>query len=305
MLIFAGVAAVVFLFVLHELARYAVMLIVRVAPSVVPKLAASPAWTRSRAVRSRLAERYPAIVALIAKRINLRRPAGLPLTLTVLAALYLAALFSGLTEDILEAEGIVRIDDVVNAAFAQWRIEPLISAFLWVTALGSSPAIVSTVIVATGLLWSQRRFQIIGPLWVTCFGALATTSIGKFLIERPRPQMTIDVNVVSSSFPSGHATAAMAVYGFIAYAIARILPGVRERFEIAYWTAVLVLLIGFSRIFLGVHYLTDVVGGFLVGGFWLLIGLTIAEWNGAGVSAWPVGDNKSMQDRSLPGNGHP
>jgi membrane-associated phospholipid phosphatase len=303
MLIFAALAAVVFLVVLHELARYAVMLVVRLAPGVAPTLAASSTWTRSRAVRSRLAARYPAIVALIANRIDPRRPAGLPLTLTILAAFYLAALFSGLTEDILEVKGIVRIDDVVNAAFAQWRFEPLISAFLWVTALGSSPAIVSAVIVATGLLWSQRRFQLISPLWVTCFGALATTSIGKFLIERPRPQMTIDVHVVSSSFPSGHATAAMAVYGFIAYAIARVLPGVRERFEIVYWTAMLILLIGFSRIFLGVHYLTDVIGGFLVGGFWLMIGLTIAEWNGAGASAWPGDDNKPMQDRPQPGDG--
>jgi undecaprenyl-diphosphatase len=71
----------------------------------------------------------------------------------------------------------------------------------------------------------------------------------------------------------------MAVYGFIAYTIARQLPGIEERFEVAYWTSVLILLIGFSRIFLGVHYMTDVVGGFLVGGFWLLVGFTIAEWN--------------------------
>jgi membrane-associated phospholipid phosphatase len=134
---------------------------------------------------------------------------------------------------------------------------------------------------------------------------LATTSVGKLLIGRHRPEITIDVTVVSSSFPSGHATAAMAVYGFIAYAIARVLPGVPERFEVAYWTAVLILLIGFSRIFLGVHYLTDVIGGFLVGGFWLLIGFTIAEWNAAGTSALPRHRNHSIQDPSLPGNGGP
>jgi len=142
-------------------------------------------------------------------------------------------------------------------------------------------------------------------LWVTCLGALATTSIGKFVIGRHRPEMTIDVTVVSSSFPSGHATAAMAAYGFIAYAIARVLPSVRERFEVAYWTAVLVLFVGFSRIFLGVHYVTDVVGGFLVGGFWLLIGFTLAEWNGAAASSLPVGRDNVSQDQSIPGDGSP
>ena len=117
-------------------------------------------------------------------------------------------------------------------------------------------------------------------LWVTCLGALATTSVGKLLIGRHRPEIELDVTVVTSSFPSGHATAAVAVYGFLAYAIARVLPSIRERFEVAYWTAILILLIGLSRILLGVHFLTDVIGGLLVGGFWLLIGFTIAEWNG-------------------------
>jgi membrane-associated phospholipid phosphatase len=273
------IAAIVFIVILHGLTRRAVMLALKIAPSVGPKLAGSGVWTRSATFRFQINERFPALVEFIANRISPRRSTGLLLTLMVLAGIYLAALFSGLTDEVLEAEGIVRIDNFLNAAFGQLRIEPLISVFLWITSFGSSPAIVSAVIIATGFLWSQRRFQMIAPLWVTCIGSLATTSVGKFLIGRHRPEMAIDVTVVSSSFPSGHATAATAVYGFIAYAIARGLPHVREQFDVAYWTAVLVLIIGFSRIFLGVHYVTDVVGGFLVGGFWLLIGFTLAEWN--------------------------
>jgi len=111
------------------------------------------------------------------------------------------------------------------------------------------------------------------------------------LVGRHRPAIELDVTVVTSSFPSGHATAAVAVYGFLAYAIARVLPNARERFEVAYWTAVLILFVGFSRIFLGVHYLTDVIGGFLVGGFWLLVGFTMSEWFG-------VADLSALQNRS-------
>jgi membrane-associated phospholipid phosphatase len=119
------------------------------------------------------------------------------------------------------------------------------------------------------------------------------------MIARQRPATTIDVTVLSSSFPNGHATAAMAVYGFLAYAIARALP-IRERFEVAYWTAVLILLIGLSRIYLGVHYLTDVTGGFLVGGFWLLIGFAVAERNGVRA----VAENEGKINL-IPGNGDP
>ena len=295
-----GVAATIaVILLLHKFARCVVALLLKVVQGIPSKVAASRAWTSSENLRSRLSDRYPLLFRFILGRIDPHRSTGLPLTLMIAAAFYLAALFSGLTEDVLEAKGTIYVDNVVNGAFAPWRFEPLISAFIWITALGSSPSVICAVIIATGFLWSQWRWPIIVPLWVTCLGAVATTSIGKLLIGRQRPEFTIDVTVATSSFPSGHATAAMAVYGFIAYAIARVLPGVRERFEVAYWTAVLVLLIGFSRIFLGVHYLTDVLAGFLVGGFWLLIGFTMAEW--IGMSARFDYGNDPSRVRSRPG----
>ena len=197
------IAVVVFIVAVRSLALQVVIYIIEVAPRVPPKVIGSWAWARSEAFRSQLAQRYPRLFVLATNQLDPRKPSGLPLTLVVLAAIYLAALFSGLTEDILEAQGTIRIDNIVNAAFGPWRVEPLISAFLWITALGSSSAVVAAVIIATGFLWSQHRFYSIVPLWVTCLGALASTTIGKFIIGRHRPEITIDVNVVSSSFPSG------------------------------------------------------------------------------------------------------
>ncbi len=278
MLILSVCALLAIIVLLHRFSLRAVMLILSLAHRVPAAVTNSDIWTRSQTARSQLANRYPAVIGFVQARITPRRFFGLPLTLMAGAAVYMAALFSGLTEEVLEAERIVQFDNVINAAFGPWRVEPLISVFLWVTALGSSPAIVSATIIATGFLWSQRRLNLIAPLWITCVGAIVTTSIGKLLIGRHRPEFTIDVAAPFSSFPSGHATAAMAVYGFLAYAIARALPNIRERFEVAYWTVMLIALIGLSRMALGVHYLTDVIGGFLVGGFWLLIGFTIAEW---------------------------
>jgi membrane-associated phospholipid phosphatase len=294
-------ATVLVVLLLHEVARYAVKFIPNLAQRLCRTVTASQTWRRSEVLRSRLAERHPTLFRFIRTRIEPRQSTGLPLTLMIVAVLYLAALFGGLTEDILEAAGTIHVDNLVNAVFAPWRVEPLVSGFFWITALGSSPSVVSAVIIATGFLWSQWRVNIIVPLWVTCLGAIATTSVGKLVIGRDRPEIELDVTVATSSFPSGHATAAVAVYGFLAYAIARILPNVRERFEVAYWTAVLILLIGFSRIFLGVHFLTDVIGGFLVGGFWLLIGFTIAEWKGPATLPVPEDRNGSTR-QSLPGD---
>jgi hypothetical protein len=195
----------------HEVARHTVTLILHLARQLPRTITGSQAWTRSKVVRSRLAQRYPMLFEFIRGRSNPHQPTGLPLTLMIVAAFYLAALFSGLTEDVLEAEGIIHVDNLVNAAFVPWRVEPLVSAFFWITALGSSPSVVSAVIIATAFLWSQRRFRVVVPLWITCVGAIATTSIGKLLIGRHRPPMELDVMVVTSSFPSGHATAAVAV----------------------------------------------------------------------------------------------
>jgi len=69
----------------------------------------------------------------------------------------------------------------------------------------------------------------------------------------------------------------MAVYGFLAYLIARELSGLRKRFEVVYWSIVLIMIIGFSRIFLPVHFATDVAAGWLVGCFWMLAGVAAAE----------------------------
>lgn len=287
MVVVVATLFVVSIIALRTLVRRFALLMIGMASDVPPKVAGTHAWARLQAFCSRLAARYPWLAAFGAKRVDPRQPMGLPLTLMALAAFYLFALFSGLTEDVLEAAGTIHSDNMINGALNSWRIEPFVSAFLWITNLGSTQSVVAAVIIATGFLWSQRGIPVVVPLWVTCLGALATTTIGKLLIARHRPEIMLDVNATGWSFPSGHATAAMAVYGFIAYAIARALPGFRERFEVVYWAAVLIMLIGFSRIFLGVHYVTDVMGGFMVGGFWLLIGFAMAEWVRA-----PAGDKQ-------------
>jgi membrane-associated phospholipid phosphatase len=131
----------------------------------------------------------------------------------------------------------------------------------------------------------ENRHLFVPALWTTLLGAQATTWIGKYAINRARPEFLDVATAIAPSFPSGHATAAMAVYGFLAYVAVRRVASRRVRFEIIYWTSVLIALIGFSRIYLGVHFLSDVLSGFLVGGFWLLVGVPVAEWPRKAIAA--------------------
>ena len=203
---------------------------------------------------------------------------GLPLMLMVFATFYIVALLVGLTREVLEADETLRFDEAVNAALTPWRQKPLIGVFLWITALGSGPALSAVAMTATAFLWADRRANLIIPLWVAFLGAQLTTWVGKYAIDRHRPEFIEGLSAMSPSFPSGHATGAMAVYGFLAYAITRDLSDWSPRFEAAFWSAVLIIIIGFSRMYLSAHYLTDIVAGFLVGGFWLLVAFAMAEW---------------------------
>jgi len=243
--------------------------------AVAERIRVSPAISR---LGSRIRTSFPGVVKWLSARLTPSQYTGLPLTLLVIAAFYIAALLLGLIEELLEADALVRFDKAMNQQLDAVRTDGLISAFLWITDLAGSATLVAVVSVATGLLWAYRRSTMVASLWLTIIGAQITTLVGKYVFQRQRPAFVADVVAVTPSFPSGHATSAMAVYGFIAYSICRA-DGMAtwQRVELTYWTAVLIGLIGFSRMFLGVHYASDVAAGLLVGGFWLLVGFAFAE----------------------------
>lgn len=227
----------------------------------------------------RIRASYPGTSRVLQARLTPHRFSGLPLTLIVFAALYITSLLGGLVEELLEAEELVQVDERINQALDLIRTDHMLLFFSWITDLGGSAAFIAVALVTTGLLWVHSRRQMIFPLWLTILGSQITTYTGKYVMARERPEFVTDIAAATPSFPSGHATTALAVYGFIAYIIARDLLTTRQRFELVYWTAVLVGLIGFSRMILGLHYASDVAAGYLVGSFWLLLGFVLAERN--------------------------
>lgn len=202
------------------------------------------------------------------------------MTLTMLAAVYAVALLVGLVEDLVESEGIVALDGSINNAFSPYRDPRLITAFVWLTALGGSPVILAVAAVTSLLCRSLGGTRSVMPLWIAVVGAQLTSWPGKHAIGRERPTFIEGVVEWSPSFPSGHSTSAMALYGFLAYTFASEQSGVRTRFEHVFWFTVLIASIGFSRVFLGVHYASDVLSGWLVGCFWLLVAIAVHRARG-------------------------
>ena len=274
----AALGLVLALAVLHQVAWLGVRGLLALAERWAQPFAISRTYVREHPVNAWLAARFPRAHAFVLARFRRHDFTGLPLTLIVCAALYTASLFGGLIGELFETGGLEHFDGAADQLVAPLRFEPGFRVFLWITELGAAPTFVAVGLVSTAFLLMERRLNYVPALWTTLLGAQATTWIGKFVIDRTRPEFLEVAKAYSPSFPSGHSTATMAVYGFLAYIIVRRVPSRRVRFEVIYWTCVLIALIGFSRFYLRVHFLSDVLGGLLVGTFWLLVGIAVAEW---------------------------
>jgi membrane-associated phospholipid phosphatase len=233
-------------------------------------------WIKGWAVRA--AERYPSVRNVVRRRVAVGRFSGLPLSLLTVAGAAIVLLAGDVIQSVLHAGDVIEVDGAVQRGLAPLRGAPLIGLFVFLTFYGTVPFMLGTTVLVSLLLAIFQRTNYLIPLWITIGGSTAATWGGKYLVDRPRPEFVTQVIETSPSFPSGHATAAMALYGFLAYLCWREGPTPRLRFECAFWLVMLIGLLGLSRLILGVHYLSDVAVGYLIGLFFLLIGVGQAEW---------------------------
>jgi membrane-associated phospholipid phosphatase len=176
--------------------------------------------------------------------------------------------------DLLAAigEAIVRADARVAAALHGNATPAVTDALRLVTQLGSSVALVAvTVLGVATLAWLGRRRDAT-LLVLTLVGGQAITWSLKALFQRERPSFDDPLATAAwFSYPSGHALTSIAVYGALASILASSLQSKRARAGCVTGVVVLVAAIGFSRVYLGVHYLSDVVAGYCAGVACLLV----------------------------------
>ena len=227
---------------------------------------------------ARLRERYDRQLRWLLRRLTLGQYLGLHLTAGLLAAVGCVWLFGGLAEDLLTNDPIVRLDRSVAQALHDAATPATTTAFLIVTALGSLEA-VALLGLAVAAYYGRKRRWLHVQVWITVLlGGFALNQLLKVFFARPRPVFEDPLVLESTySFPSGHAMESMVMYGMLAYFAVRALSTWRARTAVVFGAAVLVLLIGFSRMYLGVHYLSDVAAGYAAGGAWLSACITGME----------------------------
>jgi len=227
---------------------------------------------------ARLRTRYDTQLRWLLRRLTLGQYLGLHLTVGLLAAAGGLWLFGGLAEDVLTGDPIVHFDRVLDAYLHARATPPLTTFFLIVTALGSIETIVLLgVVVAAFFAW-RRRWLFLGSWLAAVAGSAVLNHLLKGLFERPRPYFEHPLLIETSySFPSGHAMESFVVYGMLAYFVILTLRSWESRVAVVFGAALLVVLIGFSRMYLGVHYLSDVLAGYAAGGVWLSALITGVE----------------------------
>jgi membrane-associated phospholipid phosphatase len=174
------------------------------------------------------------------------------------------------------AEDVVEGDTHVDTRFADWLHERATRGwtefFEAVTWLGNVPVLFSVAFLAALVLARMRRTSELQLLLLAVIGTQILTFGLKLGFERERPFFADPLATESTySFPSGHASMSLAVYGTLGFIVARHAAGLPARIGALAAAAVLVLLIGFSRLYLGVHFLTDVVAGLSLGLAWVTL----------------------------------
>ncbi len=222
---------------------------------------------RVKALRSR----YYRQLTFVGRRLEPGRRTGLFLTLGLVLAISVLWFFGAILQDVLGHDELALFDRPIVSWLASHR-EPLLTTVMQViTSLGSTVVVIPILVAGLAFTYLRTRSTtLVVVLAASSAGGQLLDDVVKALVGRPRPNIHPLVDTSGSAFPSGHATAATALFLALAYVLTR------ERGWAAstwIWAGALfvAMLVGFSRVYLGAHWPTDVVGGFALGGGWTAI----------------------------------
>ena len=207
----------------------------------------------------------------IQRRLDPAERYGLRTTLFAVALLLVALPFGFLLEQVVHNKVLTRLDtSAANHLHHAVRDSPgAVSALRAVTFLGSTIWLTTVVVLAAAYLLRLRRRRLAVFVVVTTAAGSLLNFVVKQVVSRPRPSLVDPVATASGkSFPSGHTMGSTVVYGTLVLVFIAAVRRPRRGLVVVAVTA-LVVAIGFTRLALGVHYVTDVVGGLILGAAWL------------------------------------
>jgi len=173
----------------------------------------------------------------------------------------------------VHAGGVTVMDTYVRGLVKGLQTESSLTFFSYFTKLGSAIGIAATLVISLLVFWKQRYYaaMIVYPM-----GILITHLVNKGIkeiVKRERPSLNEALDALGYSFPSGHAMLSIMTFGFLAYIIAANLKSIAGKCVITILMGIVILSIGLSRVILNVHYPTDILAGYCVGGILLIIAI--------------------------------
>ncbi len=260
-------------------------------------------WQRlaGSATARRLAQRYPGALQFIVRRLTPGAYLGLHLTIGMVVSLGALWLFGGILEDVVEGDPLTRFDIALDQRLHASASPAGLAVSRLLSDIGSFPSmLVLAVVLAAAFVLARRR--LFAQVWVAAVFGGGLLNLGlKDIVRRPRPVFTDPFAVVPSwSFPSGHAMGSLIAFSMIAYFLFHRVRSGAGRAAIIGAAALLILGIGASRLYLGVHYFSDVVGGYAAGIVWVA-----ACISGAGDGAAPAGVTPARPLTAAPFPGRP
>ncbi|MFN2593510.1 MAG: bifunctional DedA family/phosphatase PAP2 family protein [Actinomycetota bacterium] len=199
---------------------------------------------------------------------------GLFVTAGLVLIVLIAWAFGSIVQDVIAHDELSLVDRPMLRYLVEHRTAGLTTAMKVVTFFGSNAFIIpATLVVAAAAIAVTRKARWAAFLTGTVAGAYGLFNVLKALVDRPRPMIAPAIHVGGSSFPSGHATVSAAFFLAVAYVVTRRLGW---KTSVWVWATALVVpgAVAFSRVYLGVHWPTDVGAGLTLGAAWTAIAAT-------------------------------
>lgn len=199
----------------------------------------------------------------------------LEIILGVFTSIFLAKFFLEISERINKSHWLWA-DEAVAEMVYSWRTPELTEFMKTVTNLGAGYILIILAIITLVLILEKHKKESV--LFGLTFGmGVVANYLLKFFFQRPRPVLDPLIEATNYSFPSGHAMNSTIFYGLLAFYIFHFTRKKLASLVMGIVCGLIIILIGFSRVYLGVHYPSDVIAGFVVGGWWLVTTLLMEK----------------------------
>lgn len=191
-----------------------------------------------------------------------------------IAVFFCVIIFLEILEDVFEKEKLFLDTIIYQIAVIHLRTQPLTTILKVITNLGGSYVLI-TIALLSLLLLKNKKIAI--TINLNLIISVALNFILKNIIQRPRPEGYRLIDESGYSFPSGHSMVSMAFYGLLIYLLWKKVKNKKIKYVACTLLGILILMIGFSRIYLGVHYASDVIGGFVIAIAYLVVFTTVTK----------------------------